>query len=332
MKFCPQCGTQLDDSVMFCSNCGAPVGAAPAQAAPAPAQEVPVQAAAAPVNPEPAPAPEAYAPQPQPQMNYAQPNMPQGGYDAGAFANQGYVDPNFAGQAYAGQGYVDPNFAGQGYAGQGFAQPDYSAAGFAPAGFASPNPGVEAEKPRPAGLSIASFILSFFVVTAPIALILGIVALATKNRKKGLAIAAIIISVLGTGIIVGVMAPQLVKYTEKTNVSSDTQLCDSVKTSITVAMMDPSVIASYNNGIPTGYGWQDVEDINENTAFGEAVSEILGFPISEIESHIKSHYRGSTAYGMQFQIVGSNHVEVRIQYSDYTGKKGTYGSYPIEVN
>ena len=322
MKFCPQCGTQLDDSVMFCSNCGAPVGAAPAQAAPAPAQEVPVQAAAAPVNPEPAPAPEAYAPQPQPQMNYAQPNMAQGGYDAGAFAGQGYADPNFAGQAYAGQGF----------AGQGFAQPDYSAAGFAPAGFASPNPGVEAEKPRPAGLSIASFILSFFFVTAPIALILGIVALATKNRKKGLAIAAIIISVLGTGIIAGVMAPQLVKYIEKTNVSSDTQLCDSVKTAITTAMMDPSVIASYNNGIPTGYGWQDVEDINENTAFGEAVSEILGFPVSEIESHIKSHYRGSTAYGMQFQIVGSNHVEVRIQYSDYTGKKGTYGSYPIEVN
>lgn len=324
MKFCPQCGTQLDDSVMFCSNCGAPVGAAPAQTAPAPApveaapvQPVPVQAAAAPVNPEPAPAPEAYAPQPQPQMNYAQPNIPQGGYDTGAFA---------------GQGYADPNFAGQGYAGQGFAQPDYSAAGFAPAGFASPNPGAVAEKPRPAGLSIASFILSFFVVTAPIALILGIVALATKNRKKGLAIAAIIISVLGTGIIVGVMAPQLTKYIEKTNVSSDTQLCDSVRTAIITAMLDPSVIASSNNGIPSGYGWQDVEDINENTAFGEAVSEILGFPISEIESHIKSHYRGSTAYGMQFQIVGSYDVEVRIQYSDYTGRKGTYGSYPIEVN
>lgn len=327
MKFCPQCGTQLDDSVMFCSNCGAPVGATPTQAAPAPAQEVPVQAAAAPVNPEPAPAPEAYAPQPQPQMNYAQPNMPQGGYDAGAFANQGYVDSNFAGQ-----GYADPNFAGQGYAGQGFAQPDYSAAGFAPAGFASPNPGVEAEKPRPAGLSIASFILSFFVVTAPIALILGIVALATKNRKKGLAIAAIIISVLGTGIIVGVMAPQLTRYIEKTNVSSDTQLCDSVKTAITTAMLDPSVIASYNNGIPTNYDWKDVSDIDENTAFGEAFCEIMGvYSSSAIESKLKSHYHGSTAYGMQYRIVSAWSVEVRIQYSDYTGKKGIYGANPIEV-
>lgn len=284
MKFCPQCGTQLDDSVMFCSNCGAPVGAAPAQVAPAPAQ---------------------------------------GGYDAGAFAGQGYADPNFAGQGYAGQGF----------AGQGFAQPNYSAAGFAPAGFASPNPGVEAEKPRPAGLSIASFILSFFVFTAPIALILGIVALATRNRKKGLAIAAIIISVLGTGIIAGVMAPNLIKYIEKTNVSSDTQLCDSVKTAITQAMLDPYVISSTNSGIPSGYGWQDVADIDENTAFGKAFCDNMGvYSSSSIESKIKSHYHGSTAYGMQFQIVGSNHVEVRIQYSDYTGRKGTYGSYPIEVN
>ena len=29
MKFCPNCGTQLEDSAAFCTNCGSPVAAAP---------------------------------------------------------------------------------------------------------------------------------------------------------------------------------------------------------------------------------------------------------------------------------------------------------------
>ena len=47
--FCPKCGTQLPDGAVSCSNCGAPLGAAPVQPQPqpqaAPVYQAPVAAA-----------------------------------------------------------------------------------------------------------------------------------------------------------------------------------------------------------------------------------------------------------------------------------------------
>ena len=70
------------------------------------------------------------------------------------------------------------------------------------------------------------------------------------KNNKGFSLVELIIVIAIMAILVGVMAPQLIKYIEKTNVSSDTQLCDSVKTAVTTAMMDPSVINSTDPGIP----------------------------------------------------------------------------------
>ena len=52
-------------------------------------------------------------------------------------------------------------------------------------------------------------------------------------------------------ILVGVMAPQLIKYIEKSKVSSDTQAADSVHTAVLTAMMDPEVVnmSGYNGNL-----------------------------------------------------------------------------------
>lgn len=42
MKFCPQCGTQLDDAAVVCTNCGANLAAAPQAAPQAPYYAAPV--------------------------------------------------------------------------------------------------------------------------------------------------------------------------------------------------------------------------------------------------------------------------------------------------
>ena len=75
MKICPKCGTEQDDSAVFCSNCGNPFVTAPAvtrmepEAAPEPVQQ-PVQIPVQPVAPQPP-----FAPQPPvaPQPQYVQP-------------------------------------------------------------------------------------------------------------------------------------------------------------------------------------------------------------------------------------------------------------------
>ena len=141
------------------------------------------------------------------------------------------------------------------------------------------------------------------------------------KNNKGFSLVELIIVIAIMAILVGVMAPQLIKYIEKTNVSSDTQLCDSIKTAITTAMMDPSVISSSNAGIPTNSGMQAFSNFPAGDC-KTAVEEILGFSIADAEKHLKSTYNTTKANGIQYAIVGSNSVHVTVTNSDATGKKG----------
>ena len=94
MRFCPNCGAQLDDSVKFCTSCGeklAPMQAAPQQSAPqqaAPQQAAPQESATQQAAPQPQqvpPQPEQLPPEPQ--MTGQAPVPPQAPY-YGAPANE----------------------------------------------------------------------------------------------------------------------------------------------------------------------------------------------------------------------------------------------------
>ena len=145
------------------------------------------------------------------------------------------------------------------------------------------------------------------------------------KNNKGFSLVELIIVIAIMAILVGVMAPQLIKYIEKTNVSADTQLCDSVKTAITTAMMDPSVITATNPGIPSNTTFAAMNSTNLGTGeFKCALDEILGFDATTCGSKIKSAH-GSGAQ-VQFAIVNSNSVHVKITETDNTGKKDTSAS------
>lgn len=152
------------------------------------------------------------------------------------------------------------------------------------------------------------------------------------RNNKGFSLVELIIVIAIMAILIGVMAPQLIKYIEKTNVSSDTQLCDSVKTAVTTAMMDPAVINAATPGIPADNTRTEVSSLTTANAFNEAVAETLGYSIStigQIDNEIKSAHTGD---GIVFKIVGSNQVHVWIHNSDASGKKTTtYGDNALKV-
>ena len=62
--------------------------------------------------------------------------------------------------------------------------------------------------------------------------------------NKGFSLVELIIVIAIMAILVGVMAPQLMKYVEKSRVVADMQVADTVRTAIMTAMLDPSVTAS----------------------------------------------------------------------------------------
>ncbi len=140
------------------------------------------------------------------------------------------------------------------------------------------------------------------------------------KNNKGFSLVELIIVIAIMAILVGVMAPQLIKYIEKTNVSSDVQLCDTVREAIQTAMMDPSVINASNPGIPASSATAHTASFTSGgSAFDDAVIEILGTatPGDQIKSSAKNN-SGVVTYK-----VGSNSVLVYITGSDDSGKKGT---------
>ena len=156
-----------------------------------------------------------------------------------------------------------------------------------------------------------------------------------KKSNKGFSLVELIIVIAIMAILVGVMAPQLIKYIEKTNVSADLQLCDSVKSAIEVAAHDPQVVTAPDK---SGEMIADLYDpTNSGTIlarysgdwltceFCKSVVEILGFNPFDIHGDCSTYFKSSPARDdgglMQCNNDGGTYFTVYIQHSDITGKK-----------
>lgn len=157
--------------------------------------------------------------------------------------------------------------------------------------------------------------------------------------NKGFSLVELIIVIAIMAILVGVLAPNLLRYVEKTNVSADTQLADSVKTAITTAMMDPAVINATDNSASTfvtAHSSYASIGTSLSGAMFDSVKETMGSSATdaaalktELIGKLKSAH--ATGADIQVQIVGSNAVQVKITGTDAAAKKDTANGTPIEV-
>ena len=151
-------------------------------------------------------------------------------------------------------------------------------------------------------------------------------------KNKGFSLVELIVVVAIMAILLGLMAPFLIKYVEKTNVSSDIQLCDSIRSAIITAKCDPDVFnATDGSASPIEY----LEDGNiysityftTDTEFTDAVTDIIGVDIvgngsadlSITRNLMKSHIAKSSGE-LKIQ-VHDGQVYVWIDHSDITGAK-----------
>ncbi len=150
------------------------------------------------------------------------------------------------------------------------------------------------------------------------------------RNNKGFSLVELIIVIAIMAILVGVMAPQLIKYIEKTNVSSDTQLCDTVKSAVTTAVMDPTVLNdSESKTLIDGWDdWTAVADLDGDSEVEKAIQDTCGVEngsdMGSFDDKLKSWNDGGQ---VEFCVVSSNSVHVRVTESDATGLKGEGDDY-----
>ena len=98
------------------------------------------------------------------------------------------------------------------------------------------------------------------------------------KNNKGFSLVELIIVIAIMAILVGVMAPQLIKYIEKTNVSADVQVCDTVRQAIQTAYLDPAIVTKDNPKLPKENQDNNVSDITATNFpdFYDSVKTTLG--------------------------------------------------------
>ena len=137
--------------------------------------------------------------------------------------------------------------------------------------------------------------------------------------NKGFSLVELIIVIAIMAILIGVMAPQLMRYVERTRVSADTQVADSVRTAVTTAMMDPVVIAAGDNSVPAAGTTLNLATAADFPgAFGGSVAETLGYAdVATMTAGIIGELQSDGATGITATIDATgNRVTVEITGSD----------------
>ena len=109
--------------------------------------------------------------------------------------------------------------------------------------------------------------------------------------NKGFSLVELIIVIAIMAILVGVLAPQLLKYVERSRQAKDIQAVDTVHTAIVTAMLDPAV-----DDAPASKNYTDLASLYGDTASPKFVAAVKEIVNNDTASNIEGDAFTSKAY------------------------------------
>ena len=161
-----------------------------------------------------------------------------------------------------------------------------------------------------------------------------------KTNNKGFSLVELIIVVAIMAVLVGVLAPQYIKYLDKSKAGTDRQMLDNLRQAITTTILDPDMTKDDCGAPSAGQAWRTIADgteasfaLDDAKKFWKEVFEIMGVQAEGSDSAgavlIKqlSYKASSGTPDIEFKIDDKKNVGVRICYT------GSYGadSYDFEI-
>ncbi|RGZ00164.1 prepilin-type N-terminal cleavage/methylation domain-containing protein [Clostridium sp. AM58-1XD] len=145
-----------------------------------------------------------------------------------------------------------------------------------------------------------------------------------KKNNKGFSLIELIIAVAILVVLSGLLAPQLIKYVERSREAKDVQMLDSIYVAVNTALTNEEAYDKFVDGTNTGGNYVDIDSgmsikdiMDKNDAFSKEVASILGKSSSELTLNSKrasgGHNADKTTVNNIFVIVqskeGSDKVE-----------------------
>lgn len=162
------------------------------------------------------------------------------------------------------------------------------------------------------------------------------------KNNKGFSLVELIIVIAIMAILVGVMAPQLLKYIEKSKITSDLSMLNALEVAFAYGVSDPEInndpnsmaLIDYliNNGFDNAALTLDEIDAdstyNSSKLYAAALDTLGWNQLTDYKSAIKStHGAGATIYISYYNDI-NNPVKIWITETDINGEKVTTYTTP----
>lgn len=150
------------------------------------------------------------------------------------------------------------------------------------------------------------------------------------KNNKGFSLVELIIVIAIMAILVGVLAPNLIKQLEKAKVSSDLELCQSVVTAMTTAYTDAAtIIGATTSTTETNLnnGCELASIVSNADTLATLFYQNLG---AADAAAVKSSLKSNGATAISIEMTAEQQIHVWLPGTDSTGSKK--GNNTISVN